>query len=323
MFRKGLLVASALLLGGCALPLPVQIASWALDGLSMLTTEKTIADHGVSLVAQKDCALWRGLVEGTVCRDNDAVTVIALADRTPPASDAIPNVVRATSEPVPADDGARLAAFETAAGVPEAAPVDTGAVESNDAPPANWRATVERLMDALPVAFPMADSESVATIDDDVLAVAPSWDDPAVVEDMALAEASAPAAEPVAPVEEVRTTADPSATPAPVAVATAPEQVYYVVGSFAQRANALAFAARLTDLRPTILGARLDGQAMYRVAVGPYAPAEQKSMRGRLAGHGLADAWAIRFDPATWSVVTATGPPNAERVQLARASPGS
>jgi hypothetical protein len=306
-------VASALLLGGCALPLPVQIASWALDGLSVLTTEKTITDHGVSLVAQKDCALWRGFVEGSVCRDNDAVTVIALADLTPAASDV----------PVLADDGARLAAFETAAGAPEAAPIVTGAVHSNDAPPANWRATVERLMDALPEAFPTTEPESTPTVDDDALAVAPSWDDPAVVEDMTLAEASAPTIELAAPVEEVRATADTSVTPEPSAAAPAPEQVYYVVGSFAQRANALAFAARYADLKPTILGARLDGQAMYRVAVGPYAPAEQKSVRGRLAGLGLADAWAIRFDPATWSVVTATGPPNAERVQLARASPGS
>jgi hypothetical protein len=313
MFRKGLLVAGALLLGGCALPLPVQIASWAIDGLSVLTTEKTIADHGVSLVAQKDCALWRGFVEGSVCRDNDAVTVIALADLTPAASDV----------PVPADDGARLAAFETAAGGTVVASADTDAAESSDAPPANWRATVERLMDALPVAFPMAEPESAPTIDDDVLAVAPTWDDPAVVEDMALAESSVPTAEPVAPVDKGRATADASAMPEPAAIAPAPEQAYYVVGSFAQRANALAFADRYADLRPTILSARLDGQAMYRVAVGPFAPAEQKAMRGRLAGYGLADAWAIRFDSTTWSVITATGPPSTERVQLARASPGS
>lgn len=297
MFRKALLVASALLLGGCALPLPVQIASWALDGLSMLTTEKTIADHGVSLVAQKDCALWRGLVEGSVCRDNDAITVIALADVTPAKS----NV------PALADDGARLAAFETAAGAPDAAPIVTGVVPSNDAPPTTWQATVERLMDALPEAFPTTEPESAPTIDDDVLAVAPSWDDPAVVEDMALADASASTDKPAVA----------------IAAAPVPEQVYYVVGSFAQRANAVAFAARYADLRPTILSARLDGQAMYRVAVGPYAPAAQKSMRGRLASLGLADAWAIRFDLATWSVVVATGPPNAERVQLARASPVS
>lgn len=304
MFRRCLLVASALLLGGCALPLPVQIASWALDGLSMLTTEKTITDHGVSLVAQKDCALWRGLVEGAVCRDSDAVTTIALVDIAPsPAADPPPDVVRRAGAMALVDDrAAHLAAFETAAGAPvEAVPAPAASENASPAPPANWQATVERLMDALPVAFPMND----LAIDDDALAVAPSWDDPVVLEDMALADTPAvPAAE-------------------AIAAAPAPDQVYYVVGSFVERANALAFAARYADLRPTVLSARLDGQPMHRVAVGPFAPAERTPMRARLAGRGLADAWAIRIDPQTWSVVVATGPPESERVQLARASPGS
>jgi len=291
MFRRCLLVASALLLGGCALPLPVQIASWALDGLSVLTTEKTITDHGVSLVAQKDCALWRGLVEGAVCRDSDAVTTIALADIAPsPATDAPPGVVRGAGALALADDGARLAAFETAAGAPvEAVTAPTVSEDASPAAPANWQATVERLMDALPVAFPMADLVTDPAIDDDVLAVSPSWDDPAVVEDIALAEAPAvPAAEPIASLDDARETAVvASATPAPIAAAPAPDHVYYVVGSFVQRANALAFADRHADLRPTVLSARLDGQPMHRVAVGPFAPAEQRPMRARLAGHGL------------------------------------
>ncbi len=307
MFRRCLLVASALLLGGCALPLPVQIASWALDGLSMLTTEKTITDHGVSLVAQKDCALWRGLVEGAVCRDSDAVTTIALADIAPsPAASPPPDVARRAGAMALVDDGAaHLAAFETAAGAPvEAVPAPGASENASPVPPANWQATVERLMDALPDAFPMTDPAADPATDD-VLAVSPSWDDPAVLEDMALAETLAvPAAE-------------------AIAAAPAPDQVYYVVGSFVERANALAFAARYADLRPTVLSARLDGQPMHRVAVGPFASAERTPMRARLAGRGLADAWAIRIDPETWSVVVATGPPNTERVQLARASPGS
>ena len=40
MKRLLVLGTAAVILGGCALPVPVQIASWALDGLSYLMTEK-------------------------------------------------------------------------------------------------------------------------------------------------------------------------------------------------------------------------------------------------------------------------------------------
>ena len=47
-----LLIVGALLIGACAIPLPLQIASWALDGISMLATKKSVADHGLSILAQ-------------------------------------------------------------------------------------------------------------------------------------------------------------------------------------------------------------------------------------------------------------------------------
>ena len=69
----------ALLLSGCALPLPLQIGSWALDGISVLATQKSVSDHGISLVTQKDCAVWRGVLEGEICR-NDAASDVMVAD---------------------------------------------------------------------------------------------------------------------------------------------------------------------------------------------------------------------------------------------------
>ncbi len=81
MKRILVLGTTAILLGGCALPLPVQVASWAIDGLSYLLTEKTMADHGISVLAQKDCAVLRGLLDdGDFCRDYDD-TGIMVADR--------------------------------------------------------------------------------------------------------------------------------------------------------------------------------------------------------------------------------------------------
>ena len=82
MKRIMVLGTTAVILGGCALPVPIQVASWAIDGLSYLMTEKTIADHGISVLAQKDCAVLRGLLDdGQICRDyDDTGTMVADGD---------------------------------------------------------------------------------------------------------------------------------------------------------------------------------------------------------------------------------------------------
>ncbi len=69
--KKGvLLLTSLLLLAGCALPMPLKIASWALDGISYLATEKSIAENGLSIIAKKDCSLMRPLKGEQVCIGN-------------------------------------------------------------------------------------------------------------------------------------------------------------------------------------------------------------------------------------------------------------
>ena len=77
MKRLLVLGTAAVILGGCALPVPVQIVSWALDSLSYLMTEKTMADHGISVLVQKDCAVLRGLLDdGDLCRNNDDTAIM-------------------------------------------------------------------------------------------------------------------------------------------------------------------------------------------------------------------------------------------------------
>ncbi len=109
MKKLAVLGAGLFLLGGCALPVPVQIASWALDGISYLMTEKSVADHGISVLARKDCAVLRGLLDsGEFCRDfDDAAT--ALADGGSYASVLF-------GDDTEADENAAIAEFETAAG---------------------------------------------------------------------------------------------------------------------------------------------------------------------------------------------------------------
>ncbi|MEL0107244.1 MAG: SPOR domain-containing protein [Rhodospirillales bacterium] len=84
--RKTVVRASAvallpMFLSGCGLPLGVQVASWAVDGISMLATEKSVSDHGISAVAQKDCALWRIFKGESICRETAASIELAAVEK--------------------------------------------------------------------------------------------------------------------------------------------------------------------------------------------------------------------------------------------------
>ena len=83
--RGAAVVLGSVLLGACAIPVPLRITSWALDGIAYLATEKSVTDHGISLVAQQDCALWRGFIGEQICRSEDG-TAIAVAAAEGPAS---------------------------------------------------------------------------------------------------------------------------------------------------------------------------------------------------------------------------------------------
>ena len=86
-----LAVVSPLAITACALPLPMQLASMALNGISYLTTEKSVSDHVITAAVGRDCALHRTVTEGQVCRDGPADTIFIAA------LDVIPGMV----EPAP------------------------------------------------------------------------------------------------------------------------------------------------------------------------------------------------------------------------------
>ena len=81
-------VAAPLVLSACGLPVGVQIASLVADGISYLTTEKTLTDHGISVVTSKDCSLWRGVEGENILRDEDQMSTegieLAEAPTAPP-----------------------------------------------------------------------------------------------------------------------------------------------------------------------------------------------------------------------------------------------
>ena len=126
-------------LSGCALPMPIQIAMWAADGVSLLKTEKSLSDHGLSAVTGKDCAVWRVVPEGRICSDVAVEGLIAEAET------AVPEVFdEETPEPVELAELAPLGvggSTETHLSEPMPVEVDFvtaagGEAEARKAPPA-------------------------------------------------------------------------------------------------------------------------------------------------------------------------------------------
>lgn len=147
--RVAVVGACALFLQACAVPVPLKIASWALDGISYLATHKSLTDHGLSVVAQRDCALLRSLQGEEICRQDEDGTdgsVLAAVESAPsepaptvetasadtPASEAAPTKVGAWTAPTddePAKEEAIVPSeFVTAAGDNE--PEETKAVST-------------------------------------------------------------------------------------------------------------------------------------------------------------------------------------------------
>ncbi len=86
--RGAAVVLCSVLLGACSMPVPLKITSWALDGIAYLTTEKSVTDHGLSLVAQQDCALWRGVTGEQICRSEEGTAIAVAAAEGQPAGNA-------------------------------------------------------------------------------------------------------------------------------------------------------------------------------------------------------------------------------------------
>ncbi|SMF21784.1 hypothetical protein SAMN06265365_104163 [Tistlia consotensis] len=69
--RKILLAVLLILpLAGCAVPPALSIASLMMDAGSYAATGKSVADNGISIVAQQDCALFNIVTDGSYCLDS-------------------------------------------------------------------------------------------------------------------------------------------------------------------------------------------------------------------------------------------------------------
>ncbi|MBG05317.1 MAG: hypothetical protein CMM59_14725 [Rhodospirillaceae bacterium] len=81
MKRVIAIVLAANLVSGCGLPAAVQVASLAIDEISLATTEKTASDHVISVAADKDCALFRSLQGKKICLDEELTAAEGTGDQ--------------------------------------------------------------------------------------------------------------------------------------------------------------------------------------------------------------------------------------------------
>lgn len=70
MVRWFALVLSSVLIAGCAMPTSLRVASWAIDGVAYLATDKSVMDHGISALSGRDCKIMRLASAKSICLEN-------------------------------------------------------------------------------------------------------------------------------------------------------------------------------------------------------------------------------------------------------------
>ena len=114
--RIALLIGLLSAVAGCILPPAFTIVSFAADGFSLVTSGKTVTDQAISLLAHRDCRLWRVIQGKSICGADASVVAVA---KLPP-----PLPLRAAS---PAFDPPAMVAAATPVEAPIPEPVASSA----------------------------------------------------------------------------------------------------------------------------------------------------------------------------------------------------
>jgi len=256
LYRVVPVVLSGFLLGGCLLPTHFTVASWAIDGLSVMFTKKSVADHGISAVAQKDCALWRGFTEGEICREDDSITAIADAGYI-------------------SNDGksSRATAFVDSAA--DVTTVNTKAIYHNSI--FSDLAFKDKLLDE-----PVSWQNDFADDDlEDAVISADISTDPVEVEALQAPEKS------LAEIPIMEVSVDASKTALLYGN-------YLVIGSFGNWSNATRFAKHHGDLGAQIVSADFNVGKVFRIIVGPYTTSTRDALESSTKQAGIRDVWGMK-----------------------------
>ena len=147
--RPTVLLAGLAVLSGCALPLPIVLAGYAADGISLVASERTLSDHALSAGAEEDCALWRVVTDEEICIDDGRRIDIMVASADGPVVYGAPT----QAAPRPAADSAPSvdAATGPVAILPAGAPIGAIAALVSSDSYADIRNAGERNADETPV----------------------------------------------------------------------------------------------------------------------------------------------------------------------------
>jgi hypothetical protein len=255
--RKSLaLVGLPLFLSACGLPPAISVASWALDGVSYVVSGKSVTDHAISEVAQRDCALLRVVQGREICESENAIDAVD--------DDALVMVAAA-----PSGDNWFAGAEVLPPADPIEVPVEIAGFVQGFGP------GVVAVDEAQPAAAFVPAAAAWVPAD-----VAPSsWS----------AEAS-PKERPAAPIrigfvemhDAVQETRETVSGPL-----NSPEtQMVVVVGSFRSIGNAWSQAGRFAALDARVRSDRIDGRTWHRVVVDAPLQTVQRM--------GAEDAWLLR-----------------------------
>ena len=153
------LLAACLGLGGCvAPPSIVTYLSYALDGVSLVATGKSISDHALSAAVDQDCAMWRLVQEQdimAVCREyaDESETALTVAANRPAPHSATYMFAAAEVSPPPRSPVHAAASENPFLGIdPAKVPTETAAAEPETDPPSeSVAAPAEPVASAKPV----------------------------------------------------------------------------------------------------------------------------------------------------------------------------
>ncbi len=282
MLRRILPLAVIIPLSGCALPPALVIASYAADGVLLMTSGKTSTDHLLSMAEKRDCAVWRVVKNEPVCQE--------FADGKDPYDDwRDPGEVQVAVDSTDAGFTANLnddmrkrdqAMRDAQIAKQQKADRIQMAQAGMGQPVTSGRDIVG------PANRTMSDVTSAP-----LPAVAPapaSTNQPVQLAPPTVQAAPAPSAPVVA-------TPAPVAKPAAVAsTAKAPAKsgkTYVVIGSYKVEENARRVARQHQSLKPAMQAVTVRGERYTRVIAGPYSAAEAAAVKQRLKSQGAPDAF--------------------------------
>jgi hypothetical protein len=279
MLRRLMPLAVFLPLAGCGFPPALIIASYAADGVLLVTSGKSSTDHLLSMAEKRDCAVWRVVKNRPVCQD--------FADSDPYESWRDPGevevAVQSTDAGFPTDLAEDMRRREQA--MREAQNAKQDKAERIQLAQAGAGQPVTSARDVT--------GPSNRTMSDVSSAPLPAVSVPAAAVMPPTLVPTAPVAQPVAPIP-APVAAAPEPASKPVAEKTAKSGkggTYVVLGSYKMEENAKRIARQHQALKPQMQSVTVRGERYTRVVVGPYSAAEAAAVKERVKTQGAADAF--------------------------------